>query len=154
VALTQSRLGRKEKAIMKKAIVMTVGLSLLAVVVSARADEKKVDEKFCAAEAAFHSDIEQLNAVGPHTTAAEVHAVKDRIDNEVFQMQMAASRMKTPAAKAFLDATKQLDKDLGNIPDDATLQQAHARIQSDAESAQTAGRHLADEAGCPQMAQE
>jgi hypothetical protein len=131
---------------------MAAGLAVLTASFAARADQKKEDEKFCAAAAAFQSDAAELKAIGPHSTVAEAHAATGRVESDVSQMQQAAGHMKTPAAKQFVDATDTLIKYLRNIPDDATLQQARTTIQTDAQNAQTSGRQVAKEAGCPQVA--
>jgi hypothetical protein len=135
---------------MKTAIVIATGMVALTASVAVHADQKKADEKFCAAVASYQSNVAELKAIGPHSTVAELRAAKSRIDNDVDQMQSAASKMKTPTAKLFMQTTKQLDKDVSNIPDDATLQQVHAKIEADVKSSQTAGRQLARESGCPQ----
>jgi hypothetical protein len=116
---------------------------------AARADQKKYDEKFCASAASFQSDVAELNAIGPHSTVAELRAAQTRVDNDLANMQMAASKMNTPTAKQFLDAMQRLDKDVGSVSDDATLQQVQSKIQADVQNARTAGRKLAAEAGCP-----
>ena len=139
---------------MKKAIVMATGLLAVTAsfAVQADADQKKVDEKFCAAVASSQADAAELKAMGPQSTVAEVRAAMDRIDNDVNQMQNAASKMKTPTAKQFTAATKKLSKDINSIQDDATLQQVHEKLQSDAKNVHSAGTQLAKEAGCPQPA--
>jgi hypothetical protein len=134
---------------MKKAIVMATGLVVLTASLSVGADQKTEDAKFCAAAAAYQSDSAELKALGPHSTMGEVRAASDRLQSDVSAMQSAASHMKTPAAKQFLDATNQLTKSIQNVPDDATLQQARTTIQTNAQNAQAAGRQLAKEAGCP-----
>jgi hypothetical protein len=131
---------------------MVAGLATLTASLAAHADQKKDDEKFCAAAAAFQSDAAELKALGPHSTVAEARAASGRVENDVAQMQQAASHMKTPAAKQFVDATDTVTKYIRNIPDDATLQQVRSTIQADVQSAQTSGRQVAKEAGCPQMA--
>jgi hypothetical protein len=125
-------------------------MAALTVSVVLHADQKKADEKFCGAVASFQSNAAELKAIGPHATMAEVRAASRRIDNDVEQMKSAASKMKTPAAKQFLVAMKQLNKDVSSIPDDATLQQVHSKIEADARDARTSGRQVAAEAGCPQ----
>jgi len=137
------------EVLMRAAIVMATGLVALTASLAVSADQKKYDEKFCAASASYQSDVAELHAIGPHSTVAEVRAAVDRLDTDVTQMMKAAAKMKTPTAKQFTDATKKLDKDVKDIPDDATLQQVHAKLQADVQSAETAGRQLAAEAGCP-----
>lgn len=134
---------------MRAAIVMATSLVALATSLAVHADEKKTDQKFCAAAASFQSNVAELRAIDPHTTIAEVRALRTRLDNDASQLQSSASKMKTPTAKQFTDAMKQLDKDVNNIPDDATLGQVHAKLQADSQNAQSAGEQLATEAGCP-----
>jgi hypothetical protein len=128
---------------------LATGLAALTMSFAANADQKKADEKFCAAVASYQADAAELKAMGEHSTVAEVRAAMTRLDNDVNQMQSAASKMKTPTAKQFMEATKQLRKDVNNIPDDATLQQVHSKLQADVEKARSAGMQLATEAGCP-----
>jgi hypothetical protein len=137
---------------MKQAVVIVAGMAVLTASLAAQADQKKEDEKFCAAAAAVQSDVAELKALGPHSTVAEAQAASGRVENDVAQMQQAAGHMKTPAAKQFVDATNTLTKYIRNIPDDATLQQVRPTIQADVQNAQTSGRQVAKEAGCPQMA--
>jgi hypothetical protein len=134
---------------MKRAIVTTTVMAALTASFAVHADEKKADEKFCAAVTSYRSDVAELKAMGPHSTVAELKAAKIRIDKDVSQMQTAASKMKTPTAKTFLAATKKLDQEINNIPDEATLKQVRDKLQADVQSAESAGRDLAAEAGCP-----
>lgn len=134
---------------MKIAIVTATVMAALTAGVVVRADDKKADEKFCAAATSYRSNVEELKAMGPHSTVAEVRAGKDRIDKDVAQMQTAASKMKTPTAKTFLQATKRLDRDVNTISDESTLKQVHDKLMTDIQSAESAGRDLANEAGCP-----
>ena len=137
---------------MKRAIVTTAVMAALTASLAVHADDKKADEKFCAAVTSYRSNVEELKAIGPHSTVAEVRAARTRIDKDVADMQTAASKMKTPTAKTFLQATKRLDQDVSKISDDATLRQVHAKLQADVQGAQEAGRDLANEAGCPAAA--
>jgi hypothetical protein len=79
-----------------------------------------------------------------------VRAAGRRISSAVDKMQAAASRMDTPTAKRFLDATHKLDKDISDVSDDATLKQVREKMHADIKEAQAAGEQLASEAGCPQ----
>jgi hypothetical protein len=133
---------------MRTAIVIATGLVALTAGAVAHAD-RKADQKFCAAAAEYRSDIAELNSIGPHSTVAELRAATDRLDKPVNDMQKAADKMKTPTAKHFTESMKQLKVDVNSIPDDATLEQARAKIRGDIQNAQDAGRQVATEAGCP-----
>jgi hypothetical protein len=115
---------------------------------SAKADQTKDDQKFCASVASFRTNIAELNAMDEHSTVAELRSAIKRVDHDVSEMQKAASKMKTPTAKEFTDAMKQLDKDTSSVSDDATLQQARATVEADAQRARASGLRLASEAGC------
>jgi len=132
---------------MKTAIAIATGLALLTAGV-AYADQR-ADARFCAAAAEFRSDVAELNAIGPHSTVAELRAATHRLDRPVNQMQRAAKKMRTPAANNFNEAMKLLRVDVNNVPDDATLEQVRAKIHADVENARDAGRQVATEAGCP-----
>lgn len=137
---------------MRTAIVIAAGC--VALVASAAAQAKQTpDQKFCAAATSFQSDTGALNAMGPHATVAEVRTLHDKISEDAAELRSAASKMNTDTAKRFTTAMNQLDKDLNNIPDDATLQQVSSKIQADAQSARDAGTQLASEAGCPAPAE-
>lgn len=141
---------------MKRVVLWTMGFVALSAgfVGRAHADEKKADEKFCAAAAAYQSDIAELKATGEHSTVAEVRAARRRIDAHVHDMTTAAARMKTPAAKTFLAATHKLDKDIDSVSDDATLKQVSDTIRADVKEAKAAAEQVAAEAGCPQTEME
>jgi hypothetical protein len=138
------RTARVSSAISAGVVALTIG-------VVAQADQK-TDEKFCASAAAFDSNVAELNAIGPHSTVAELRAATDRVEKSANDMQKYASKMKTPAAKDFTGAMKQLKSDVDKIPDDATLQQVHTKISADVQNAQTKGQQVATEAGCPSPA--
>lgn len=133
---------------MRTAIVIATGLVALTAGAIAHADQK-ADQKFCTAAAEYRSDITELNAIGRHSTVAELRAATNRLDKPVNDMQKAADKMKTPTAKHFTESMKQLKEDVNSIPDDATLDQVRAKIQGDIENAENAGRQVATEAGCP-----
>lgn len=117
--------------------------------VGAYADENK---KFCGTLAQFDSDVAALNAIGPQSTVGELRAARDRVDKDESQLKWEARWMNTPAAKEFRDALKQLDNDVNSLPNNGTLQQTGSKIQADAQNLQSAGRKLAGEAGCPELA--
>jgi hypothetical protein len=96
--------------------------------------------------------VAELNATGPHSTVADLRAATNRVVNSANDMQKAASKMKTPAAKPFTEAMKQLKNDVDTIPDDATLKQVRSKISADIQNAQSAGQRVAAEAGCPSPA--
>ena len=139
---------------MKRAIITTTVLAALTASFAVHADNKKADEKFCAAVTSYRSNIAELKTMGPHSTVAELRSAKSRIDKDVAEMQTAAAKMKTPTAKTFLQATRRLDQDVNKVSDDATLKQVQDKLQADVQSAQSAGRDLANEAGCPAAAPE
>ena len=127
------------------------GLVILTVGVVAHADPKPgASEAYCAAVAALDSYLAELNAIGPHSTVAELRAATSRIERDATEMQKVAGKMKTPAAKEFNVAVKKLKQDVNNIPDDATLEQVRTKIRDDAQSTQNTGQQLASESGCPQ----
>ncbi|MGA7121812.1 MAG: hypothetical protein WBY94_17020 [Polyangiaceae bacterium] len=133
---------------MRTATMITAGLVAFTIGVVAQADQK-ADEKFCASAAAFDSNLAELNAIGPHSTVAELRAATKRLDDSAIDMQKAAKKMKTPAAKQFNEAMRQLKNDVDSIPDDATLNQVHSKIRADVQNAQSAGQQVAAGAGCP-----
>jgi hypothetical protein len=124
-----------------------VALSASAVV---QADQTKIDAKFCAALASFHADVISLNALGPNATVGELRASEKRVYKDVNQMRTAAYWKDTPASNRFVDAVNQLDKNVNNVPDSMTVQQARSKIEADIQNAQTTGQEVAAEAGCPQ----
>ncbi len=134
---------------MRKTILMTAGLIVLTAGALARADEK-ADEKFCSSVAAFDSDLNEVKAIGPHSTVGELRAATDRLDRDVEHLQKAADKMRTPTAKQFTEAVKQLKDDVKNVPDEATLGQVRTKINADIRNADVTGRQLASESGCPQ----
>ena len=134
---------------MRTGIVIATSIVALTTSLVAHADEKKADQQFCAAAVEFRSDVAELKAIGPHSTVAELRAATDRLDKPVSDMQKAADKMKTPAAKQFTEAMKVLKQDVNNIPDDATLEQVRSKIHADIQNAQSAGQQVATEAGCP-----
>jgi hypothetical protein len=133
---------------MRAAILIATGLVALTAGAVAHADPK-ADAKFCAAAAEYRSGIAELNAIGPHSTVAELRAATDRLDKPVADMQKAADKMKTPTAKRFTESMKQLKGDVDAIPDEATLEQVRDKVRGDIQNAQSAGRQVAAEAGCP-----
>lgn len=143
------------KAFFRTRAAIAAGLVTLAAAVSAQADQKSAaDDKFCAAIAALDSDLTELNAIGPHSTVAELRAAINRVDDDTTEMRKAAGKMKTPTAKQFTADVKQLDHDVNNIPSNATLEQVRARIHDDGQNARAAGQQLAAESGCPQPSQQ
>jgi hypothetical protein len=134
---------------MRTAIVVGASIIALTAGVAAHADQRKEDQKFCADVAAFESDVAQLNAIGQQSTVAELRAANDRVVNDAANMQKIAHKMKTPTAKQFTEAMKQLQHDVNAIPDNATLEQVRAKINADIRNAQNTGRQLAGESGCP-----
>lgn len=138
---------------MRTAIVIAAGIVALTASVAAQADSKQ-DQKFCAALSSYTSDMDELHAMGPNSTVAEMRAGVRRIDGDVQQMQSSAGKMKTPTAKQFTASVDQLKKDINNVPDDATMQQVHSKIQGDIQNAKASGQSLATEAGCPAMPQQ
>jgi hypothetical protein len=128
---------------------IAAGLATATAVISAHADEKKNEAKFCTALTALDSDIGQLKSIGPDSTVGEVRAVQGRVDTNAKEVRKAAGKMKTPTAKEFNGAVDQLKADVHNIPDDATLAQVRDKIRSDADNVQTTGKQLASESHCP-----
>ncbi|HXN32018.1 MAG TPA: hypothetical protein VN894_09155 [Polyangiaceae bacterium] len=133
---------------MRAATIITAGLVALTIGVVAHADQK-ADQKFCASAAAFESNVAELNAIGPHSTVAELRAATKRVEKSANDMEKAADKMKTPAAKQFTEAMKQLKNDVDTIPDDATLKQVRSKISADSQNARSTGEQVAAEAGCP-----
>ena len=72
------------------------------------------------------------------------------MQNDVSEMSKAANKMKTPTAKQFTMAIKQLKNDVDSIPSNATLEQVNAKLHTDIANARASGRQLAVESGCPQ----
>jgi hypothetical protein len=136
---------------MRRVILVFAGLVALTTGAFAEADQK-TDQKFCAAAASFESNAKELNAIGPHSTVAELRAATNRVENSANDMQKAAGKMKTPTAKQFTTAMKQLRTDVDTIPNDATLEQVRSKISDDIQNAQSTGQKLATEAGCPESA--
>jgi hypothetical protein len=133
----------------RSVVAIATSLVVLTLGVTAGADQKKADAKFCAAAAQFHSDSGTLSSIGPQSTVAELHAATNRVDNDVATMQKAAKKMKTPTAKEFTSAMVQLKKDVNAIHDDATLEQVRGKLNTDIQNVQTLGHRVANEAGCP-----
>lgn len=134
---------------------IAAGLVTLAGAHTAQADQKSpADDRFCADIAALDSDLMELNAIGPHSTVAELRAAINRVDDDNTEIRKAAGKMKTPTAKQFTGAIKQLDHDVNNIPSNATLEQVRTRIHDDGQNALAAGQQLAAESGCPQPSQQ
>jgi hypothetical protein len=118
-----------------------------------RADQTKADQQFCAAAASYKTNIAELDAMGPHSTVAELRSAMGRVEHDVSEMKKSASKMKTPTVKEFTDAINQLKKDVGSIPDDATLEQVHDRLQGEVDRAKNTGMRLSSEAGCADTSQ-
>jgi hypothetical protein len=137
--------------VMKSTFVISAAIVAVAVTagVSARSDEKKNEEKYCEALTAFHSDMKSLESLGPKSTIAEVKAAAARIEDAGEKVVKTAHKVKTPTAKQFTDATKQLKKDAKSIPDTATVEQAHARLKADRQAIEDSARKIATESGCP-----
>jgi len=133
---------------MRRSIAIATGLFALTFGALVHADQKS-DQQFCASVAAFETDLAQVNAINPHSTVGELRAATDRLDTDTNNMQKAADKMKSPAAKQFRDSIKILKHDVNAIPDDATLAQVREKIQTDVQNARISGRALAAEAGCP-----
>jgi hypothetical protein len=127
---------------------LTAGLVVLATAGIARANQR-ADEKFCASAAAFDSNVAELHAINRHSTVAELRDATNRVENSANDMQRAARKMKTPAAKQFEGAMTRLRNDVNTIPDDATLDQVRTKISSDIQNAQSRAQEVAIEAGCP-----
>ncbi len=134
---------------MKTSVAIGGGLIAIGTALSAYAGQTKPDAKFCQAVAAYQNDAAALQAIGPHSTLAELRAARDRVDNDVQQMRQAAWWMHTPASKRFSEAVDRLDKDINDVPDDATVAQVRGEISGDVQNARDAGRQVAAEAGCP-----
>jgi hypothetical protein len=141
------------EAVMRESTVVLAGLALCMMMGMPACKANKPDETFCVATARLDMDLAELNAIGPHSTVAELRAASDRTEYHVATMQRAAARMKTPAAQRFTAATKQLKRDIEKVPEEATLEQVYAAIAADAQNARAARDELAGEAGCPISAQ-
>jgi hypothetical protein len=59
-----------------------------------------------------------------------VRTARKRLDDDVDHVRAAAFFMSSPTAKQFRDAMTQLDKDVNEAHDDATLRQVHSQIQT------------------------
>ena len=115
---------------------------------AAHADQK-ADQKFCDALSKFHTDFAALDAIGPSSTVGDLRMAANKVADDADQVQSAATKIKTPAAKQFVDSAKQLRGAVRALPDSATIDQAKARIRDDVQNVKQSGRRLAMEAGCP-----
>ncbi len=141
---------------MKKAlIIMTAALPILGAATAAHAaNNDKAKKQFCEAAASYNSDVAELNAIGSHATVAELRAAVSRVDDDASKLTKAAHKMKTATAKQFTEAVDQLSRDSRTIPDDATIEQAQAKIKDDTDKAISMGKQVGAEAGCPAPAQQ
>ena len=114
----------------------------------ASADQRKHEEKYCAALSSLNDDFVKLNSIGPSSTVHDLRAVIDQIHNDSKDVQKQASRIGTPTAGQFGRATDRLASEASSIPDDLTIDQARDRIHQDVSNVKRTARALAQEAGC------
>lgn len=130
------------------AIALATGLAAMTAGTTLHADQMKNNERFCAAANAYRTDVTQLRAMGPHATVGELRTTVDRIQSDADEMEQVSGRMNTPTSRQFHEALKKLRYDVSSVPNDATLEQARGRIQSDIDNARSTGWQVATEAGC------
>lgn len=118
----------------------------------AHADQKKREEKFCSALTEFKSDFTAMKALGGNATVAQLRTAADKIGDDADKVETAAKKIKTPSAKEFTTAAKQLRKEVRDLPESLTLEQAKARIQDDVGNVKSAATTLANDSGCPEAA--
>ena len=120
----------------------------------AHADEQKHEKDFCAGLARFHADFTTLESIGPNSTMAELRAASDRIAADANDVQKAAHKIKSPAAKQFTDSARQLHEEVQALPPDTTIEQAKSKLHGDVQNVQQSAQKLAAESGCPESAPE
>ena len=118
----------------------------------AHADPQKHEKDFCAALAKIHADFTALQSIGPSSTMAELRATSDRLATNADDVQKAAHKIKSPAAKQFTDSARQLRDQVQALPPNITVDQAKSRIHDDLQSVQQSAQRLATESGCPDAA--
>jgi hypothetical protein len=130
-------------------VALAAGLAVITATAGARADEKKVDQKFCSNVVAADANLTKLDGMTDNASVGEVHATTARIESNATEMKKAPTKMQTAAGQHFEDAVGQLNKEVSAITDKEALAKARDRIKSNAQDAQSAAKQLATEASCP-----
>jgi hypothetical protein len=118
----------------------------------AQPDQKKHQAAFCATLVKFRTDVTTLESTGPSSTMAELRSASDRLAMDADEVQRAAHKMKSPAAKQFTDSARQLREQIQSLPPNITVDQAKSRIQDDLQNVRQSAHKLATESGCPEPA--
>jgi hypothetical protein len=134
---------------MRTIVTMTVAGMIALSASAAHADEKKADQKFCAAVTSFRTHIAELDGITPKSTVGELRAASDKVNKDASDMEKAAKKIKTPTGKQFTADMKKLREDVKSVTDQQTLEEARTKISSSVQSARTSGQALSTEAGCP-----
>ena len=121
---------------------------------SARADQKKHEEKFCGALAAVSADLATLRDLKRDSTVGEVRVVLKRLRSDAQMANDQARKIDTPAAKQLVRSTAELDREVNGLPDTATLEEARTRLHDEMADVKRDTKALAAESGCPESIPE
>jgi hypothetical protein len=123
---------------------------VLMTTLTARADRKKHEEKYCSALSGVSTDLAKLETLGPSSTLAELRAEVMQIDKDAKTVDREARKIKTATSKRFVDAADQLYKEMQSLPDSMTIDEARTRLADDVQAVKRTARALATESGCPE----
>jgi hypothetical protein len=136
---------------------IAISASILLVVMTsmtARADRKKHEEKYCSALSGVSTDLAKLEALGPRSTLSELRAEVMQIDKDAKTVDREARKIKTATSKQFVQAAEQLYKEMRSLPDSMTIEEARTRLDGDVQAVKRSARALATESGCPEAMPE
>lgn len=138
-----------------RAVSITAGLFAATLTSAvAHAQHGKQEEAFCAALTQFHADVTALQSTGQSSTMAEVRTDADRVARDADDLQRAAYKINSSAAKHFTTSARRLRNEIQSLPPNITVAHAKSRIHGDLQKVQQSAQQLARESGCPEAAHE
>jgi hypothetical protein len=133
---------------------MCAGFLIAMTGASARADQKKHEEKFCSALNDFHKDLKNMQSLGQDATLQQLQDASNLVSNDADKLIKEGGKIKSPTAKQFKSNAAQLRSESQALPANLTVAQAQDRLSADVQNVKQSARQLASESGCPMPKEE
>jgi hypothetical protein len=133
---------------MKNAMNASTRAVLVAALVAAAglAQAKSKDEKLCADLATFRANVNDIQQMGPQATVGELQQKEAKLSDTEKRIAKEAKHDKN--ASDLHKAINDLNKTVRGLPENTTLESAHATIQGKVDAVVTAANSFS-QAHCP-----